>query len=159
MSPLKSGTSSSEKLDECSLFTVGGVCRAFNNRSTVIYLERKAISSESLAAGALNIESHCLPALLLSTSTPQVKTLVCRFMALDDVPGDLHRLQRFLANSHSLEELQLSFLYGDDMTRDPRLEEAQYLREIIVAAMSHISHEMAGKTAARCLFSPLPMCT
>ncbi|KAJ7241179.1 hypothetical protein C8J57DRAFT_1245000 [Mycena rebaudengoi] len=40
-------------------------------------------------------------------------------MALDDVPGDLHRLQRFLANSHSLEELQLSFLYGDDMTGDP----------------------------------------
>ncbi|KAJ7254233.1 hypothetical protein C8J57DRAFT_1722199 [Mycena rebaudengoi] len=144
------------KLDDYSLFTAGGVCRAFNSRSTVIYLERKAISSESLVAGALDIESHCLPALLLPTSTPQVKTLICRFIALDDVSGDLHRLQRFLANSHSLEELQLSFLYGDDMAKDPGSEEAQYLREIIVAAMSHISREMAGKTAGPVFILPTP---
>ncbi|KAJ7258529.1 hypothetical protein C8J57DRAFT_1234133 [Mycena rebaudengoi] len=61
------------KLDEYSLFTAGGVCRAFNSRFTAIYLERKAISSESLVAGALNIESYCLLALLLPTSTPQLK--------------------------------------------------------------------------------------
>ncbi|KAJ6461069.1 hypothetical protein C8R45DRAFT_1029111 [Mycena sanguinolenta] len=144
------------ELDDYSLFTAGGVCRAFNSRSTVIYLERKAISSGSLGAGALDIESHCLPALLLPTSTPQIKSLVCRFMVLDDVPGDLHRLQRFLANSPSLEELRLSFLYDDDMTRDPMSEEAQYLREIIIAAMSHISRDMAGKTAGPVFILPTP---
>ncbi|KAF7378512.1 hypothetical protein MSAN_00278800 [Mycena sanguinolenta] len=144
------------ELDDHSLFTAGGICRAFNSRSTVIYLERKAISSEALAAGALDIESHCLPALLLPTFKPQLKTLVCRFTTLDDVPEDLHRLRRFLDNSHSLEELQLFFPYDDDLTRNSISEEAQYLREITIAAMNHISRAMAGKTAGPVFILPTP---
>ncbi|KAJ6542309.1 hypothetical protein DFH09DRAFT_1173993 [Mycena vulgaris] len=143
-------------LGDDSLFTAGGVYRAFNSRSTAIYLERKAISSESLAAGALDIESHCLPALLLPTSTPQLKTLVCRFMTLDDVTRDLHRLRRFLANSHSIEELRLFFSHDDDMTIDPMSPGAQYSREILLAEMSHISREMAGKTAGPVFILPTP---
>ncbi|KAJ6465979.1 hypothetical protein DFH09DRAFT_1224999, partial [Mycena vulgaris] len=143
-------------LGDDSLFTASGVCRAFNSRSMAIYLERKAISPESLAAGALDIESHCLPALLLSTSTPQLKTLVCRFTALDDVSRDLHRLRRFLANSHSIEELQLFFPRDDDMTIDPMSPDAQYLREMLLAEMTHISREMASKTAGPVFILPTP---
>ncbi|KAJ6504909.1 hypothetical protein DFH09DRAFT_1101702 [Mycena vulgaris] len=143
-------------LGDDSLFTAGGVYRAFNSRSTAIYLERTAISSESLAAGALDIASHCLPALLLPTSTPQLKTLVCRFMTLDDVTRDLHRLRRFLANSHSIEELRLFFSHDDDMTIDPMSPGAQYSREILLAEMSHISREMAGKTAGPVFILPTP---
>ncbi|KAJ7508874.1 hypothetical protein B0H11DRAFT_2270461 [Mycena galericulata] len=141
-------------LGDDDLFTAGGLCRAFNSRCTAIYLERKAISSESLAAGALDIESHCLPALILPTSTPQLKTLVCRFTTRDDVY--LHCLRRFLANSHSIEELRLFFSYSDDMTIDPRSPDAQYSREMLAAEMSHISREMASKTAGPVFILPTP---
>ncbi|KAJ7746434.1 hypothetical protein DFH07DRAFT_832518 [Mycena maculata] len=144
------------ELDNDSLFTAGCVCRAFNSRSTTIYLDRMAISSELLAAGVLDIESHCLPALLLPASTPQLKTLVCRFTAIDDIARDLHRLRRFLANSHSIEELRLSFPHEDDMTQDPRSPEAQYSREMLVGELSHISREMAGKTAGPVFILPTP---
>ncbi|KAJ6467528.1 hypothetical protein C8R47DRAFT_1152577 [Mycena vitilis] len=142
-------------LDDLSLFAASGVCRAFNSRSTIIYLERKAISSESLTARTLDIESHCLPALLLPTSTPQLKTLVCRFTAKDDIPRDLHRLRRLLANSHSIEELRLSFP-PQDMTQDPNSPGAQYWREMLVAEMSLISREMAGKTTGPVFVLPTP---
>ncbi|KAJ7451230.1 hypothetical protein B0H11DRAFT_2076126 [Mycena galericulata] len=128
-------------LGDDGLFTAGG---------------RKAISSESLAAGALDIESHCLPALLLHTSTPQLKTLVCRFTARDDVSRDLHCLRRFLANSHSIEELRLFFSYSDDMTIDPLFPDAQYAREMLLAEMSHISREMTGKTVGPVFILPTP---
>ncbi|KAJ7623899.1 hypothetical protein DFH06DRAFT_1446573 [Mycena polygramma] len=144
-------------LDNISLFHAGRACRAFNDRSTVIYLERTGISFESLTAGAaLNIESYCLPALLLPTYTPQLKTLVCRFTAKHRVLRDLRRLRIFLAKSHSIEILKLSFPHADDMAQNPTSLKSQTRRKILVTEISHISREMAGKTAGPVFIVPGP---
>ncbi|KAJ6451386.1 hypothetical protein C8R47DRAFT_1204535 [Mycena vitilis] len=139
-----------------SLFS-SRTCRAFNDRSTVIYLERTGLTFEDFKAGAaLNIESYCLPALMLPTSTPQLKTLVCRFTAKHRILRDLRRLRIFLAKCHSIEVLKLSFHHADDMAQNPTSLKSQTRRKILVTELSHISREMAGKTAGPVFMVPGP---
>ncbi|KAJ7148637.1 hypothetical protein C8R43DRAFT_512550 [Mycena crocata] len=143
------------ELCDDALFNAGRVCHAFNSRCTTIYFEREDIVPQSLADGSLNIASYSLPALLLPTSTPQIRTLVCRFSERDQVVGDLKRLRVFLALSHSIEDVRLIFP-DEDYTIDPATQEAGEAREALLKQISHVSREMARKTAGPVYIIPSP---
>ncbi|KAJ7689200.1 hypothetical protein B0H17DRAFT_643888 [Mycena rosella] len=97
-----------EELSDESLRVVARVCSAFNDRCTAIHLRRHEISSESLAAGALQIYSPLLSVLQLSRLTPQIHTLVCDFWPFW-VLRDMKYLGDFIRRLDGIQELHLYF--------------------------------------------------
>ncbi|KAJ7489257.1 hypothetical protein FB451DRAFT_1553118 [Mycena latifolia] len=142
------------QLGDDSLFNAGGVCRSFNIRCTAIYSERKNIDPQSLAGGSLDTQSDSLPALLLPTLTPQLRTLVCRFSSAENVIQDLEHLRAFLARSQSMEDLQLHFPAEQLPSTQEELDAKLEAQEALLPQMDALLHEMADKTAGPAFIMP-----
>ncbi|KAJ7434050.1 hypothetical protein B0H11DRAFT_2119601, partial [Mycena galericulata] len=96
------------ELPDYPLLTISGTCRTFNALCMPIFLLRKGIPSDSLAAGDLAILPHLITALQLSFYTPPIQSLSCQFWAFRTYEH-LRSLRNLIYRSSSIKKLELLF--------------------------------------------------
>ncbi|KAJ6474772.1 hypothetical protein C8R45DRAFT_1077457 [Mycena sanguinolenta] len=121
-----------------SLLTLATVCQSFNRICIQRYLVCHGVSTESLAAGDIEIDGTHLPALLLSCYTPPIQRLSCIGSAL---LGNLKLTKRIVKKYLSLRELSLEF------PRDILEGHADLCSHTRLTALYDLIHAMSSKIA------------